>query len=307
MSIDASSTGRISTQSFTSETTFTNSAKASTGAGVEIDRVPKPPREAVTLADYRLRYATYRSDPDLQEAHRQFPFVLVWDDHEHHQPMRGRAEGSITIPSVARATGPRARQQRTRAYLEWMPIRESQEPGIHLYRTFRYGTLVDLVMIDTRGLRDRQVAGGNVAALADPKRTLMGAAQEAWMFDQVRASQRANTPWMLLGQQVLFSRVTLPGASVANTDAWDGYQAQRESRARFHRAREVRSLVILTVTRTARGLRRAAHSVNGSVAPPRGVLAVELVAPAISSPPPTMFTPGNGQTWPRRCGWRSPI
>ena len=43
-----------------------------------------------------------------------------------------------------------------RAYLEWMPIRETAGSGIHLYRGFRFGTLADLIMLDTRGLRDRQ-------------------------------------------------------------------------------------------------------------------------------------------------------
>src|SRR5207253_3726082 len=62
---------------------------------------------------------------------------------------------------------------------------------------------------------------------SDPKRTLMGAAQEAWVFDQLRASQRAGTPWTLLGQQVIFSPITLPGTRITNNDVWDGYPAQR--------------------------------------------------------------------------------
>ena len=264
------------------------------GAGAAIDRVPEPPREAFTLADYRLRYATYRTDPDLQEAHRQFPFVLVWDDHEmtndawsgggiNHNPERG--EGVWATRQAAAY----------KAYLEWMPIRESTEPGIHLYRTFRYGTLVDLVMIDTRGLRDRQVAGNNFDALADPKRTLMGDAQQAWMFDQIRASQRANTPWTLLGQQVLFARVTLPGTRVTNTDAWDGYQAQRDRVLDFIEREKVRNLVILTGdAHSSWGLDVPRNPWNGyRSATGEGSLAVELVTPAISSPPPAMFAPGD--------------
>ena len=34
------------------------------------------------MADYRLRYASYKVDPDLQAAHHRFPFVATWDDHE---------------------------------------------------------------------------------------------------------------------------------------------------------------------------------------------------------------------------------
>ena len=47
------------------------------GDGTAAGRVPIPRGEAVTLEDYRHRYATYRSDIDLQEAHRVHPFIVV--------------------------------------------------------------------------------------------------------------------------------------------------------------------------------------------------------------------------------------
>ena len=265
------------------------------GAGTDIKRIPQPAHEAVTLADYRARYSTYRTDPDLQEVHRLFPFIAVWDDHElandawsggaiNHNPEKGEGDWA------------RRKAAAYQAYLEWMPIRESSEPAIHLYRTFRFGTLADLVMVDTRALRDRQVASSDAAGLADPKRTLMGSAQEAWMFDQVRASQRAGTSWTLLGQQVMFSPITLPGMRPTNTDTWDGYPAQRERVLDFIERERISNLVVLTGD---------AHSSWGFDIPRRpwngyqrasgaGSLAVELVAPAISSPPPPMFTSNSG-------------
>ena len=45
-------------------------------------RTPEPPREMVTLDDYRLRHAQYKRDADLQAVHRQHPMVCIWDDHE---------------------------------------------------------------------------------------------------------------------------------------------------------------------------------------------------------------------------------
>ena len=38
--------------------------------------------EPTTLAEYRNRYALYRTDPDLQAAHAAFPWIVTWDDHE---------------------------------------------------------------------------------------------------------------------------------------------------------------------------------------------------------------------------------
>lgn len=270
-------------------------AEGEYGVGKEINRLPEPPREAVTLADYRTRYATYRTDPDLQAAHRLHPFIAVWDDHEiandawmngaiNHNPERGEGDWA------ARKAGA------YKAYLEWMPIRESSETGVHLYRTFRFGGLADLVMLDTRALRDRQAASSDARALADPARTLMGAAQEAWMFDQLRASQRANTPWTLLGQQVMFASITPPGARVTNTDAWDGYQAQRTRVLDFLERERMRNLVILTGDAHSSWGFDVPRNPWGGYRPQTGQasLAVEFVTPAISSPPPGMFSSPNG-------------
>ena len=206
------------------------------GNGTALLRIPEPRREAVTLSDYRIRYATYRTDPDLQEAHRQHPFIVVWDDHEltnnawagggaNHNPDQGEGDwGSRKAAAY-------------RAYLEWMPVRESRGAGIRLYRSFRFGTLVDLVMLDTRALRDQQVARTDVAALVDPHRSILGADQEAWLFGELRSSQRAGTGWRVLGQQVMFSRVVPPGRPVMLSDSWEGYQASRDRIFDFPRCR----------------------------------------------------------------------
>jgi alkaline phosphatase D len=258
------------------------------GEGSGLLRIPEPRREAVTLSDYRVRYATYRSDPDLQEAHRRHPFIAVWDDHEltndawlggavNHNPDRGEGDWATR------------RAAASQAYLEWMPIREFSGGGIHLYRSFRFGSLLDLVMLDTRGLRDRQVAATDVKGLTNPARSILGAPQEAWLFNELRASQRAETGWRVLGQQVMFSRLSQPGRGVLNADTWDGYQAARDRVLDFLAGERVRDVAILSgdlhsswafdVTRNPwDGYER-----NG-----RGSLAVELLAPAVSSPP--LFT-----------------
>ncbi len=50
--------------------------------GSKIGRIPEPPHDTVTLADYRIRHALYKRDPDLQAAHARAPWICVWDDHE---------------------------------------------------------------------------------------------------------------------------------------------------------------------------------------------------------------------------------
>ncbi len=252
------------------------------GDGSESGRVPLPATEAVTLQDYRLRYATYRSDPDLQEAHRLHPFIVVWDDHEiannasisgadNHEPADG--DWSVRLAAAYRA------------YVEWQPVR-APESGFRLFRRFQFGQLANLLMLDTRSFRNRQVAPGDRVALADTKRTMLGAAQESWFFDQLRSSQRALTPWCLVGQQVLFSSITPAGLPPMNTDVWDGYPAARNRVFDLIESEKISNLVVLAGDLHSSWALDVPRSWNGYN--PRtgaGSLAVEFVTPAISSPP----------------------
>jgi alkaline phosphatase D len=255
------------------------------GDGSTSGRVPLPAGEASTLEDYRHRYATYRSDIDLQEAHRRHPFIAVWDDHEsandawsggagNHDPSK---EGSWATRLAAAY----------RAYLEWMPIRESDDPRIHLYRSFRFGDLADLVMLDTRGLRDQQALGTDPKTLADPSRTLLGAAQEAWFFEQLRASQRAGSRWRLIGQQILFTPLSPPGLPVANPDVWDGYVPARNRVFDFLATEKITNVAVLTGDIHSSWAMDVAQNPWTGYNPTTGAgsVAVELVTPAISSPP----------------------
>jgi alkaline phosphatase D len=255
------------------------------GDGTAAGRVPLPRGEAVTLADYRNRYATYRSDIDLQEAHRLHPFIVVWDDHEL---ANDAWSGGAVNHTADQGDWQTRRQGAYKAYLEWMPVRESTQAGIRLYRSFRFGDLSDLIMLDTRGLRDQQVDGRDAAALADPRRSLLGAEQEAWFFAQLRDSQRADTTWRLLGQQILFSPLSLPGFPVQRPDVWDGYPAGRNRVLDVIEQDKISNVVVLTGdihSSWALDVPRDPWAKGYDASSGAGSLAVELVTPAVSSPP----------------------
>jgi hypothetical protein len=42
----------------------------------------EPHTTPISLVQYRNKYGLYKSDPDLQAAHAQFPWLVTWDDHE---------------------------------------------------------------------------------------------------------------------------------------------------------------------------------------------------------------------------------
>lgn len=181
-----------------------------------LGRVPEPPHETVTLEDYRARHAQYKSDPDSRAMLARHPLIAVWDDHEitndawrdgaqNHDAEEGdyqeRVKGAV------------------RAYFEWMPIRgEADGAATKIYRSFDYGDLASLVMLDTRligrdaqpdanGEQDPEVIGRR---LQDPTRRLLGAEQEAWL---VATLKDAESTWQVIGQQVMVAPTRSPDLS----------------------------------------------------------------------------------------------
>ena len=109
------------------------------------------------------------------------------------------------------------------AYAEWMPIREQMDGRI--FRRLRFGSLADLIMLDTRMAgRDPQVAGPRAPDRLSEMRQLLGAQQESWLRAQLPEAQGR---WKLLGQQVMLSAVI---EQFPNVDQWDGNSDERASR-----------------------------------------------------------------------------
>ncbi len=256
------------------------------GDGRPFDRVPFPDREIVTLEDYRGRYAQYREDLDLQAAHRQHPFIVVWDDHETaNNSWRGGAqnhnagEGEWTV----------RREAALQAWREWMPVREGLGADFRMYRQFAFGDLADLMMLDTRVEgRDQQVAREDVHAIELASRQLLGQAQEEWLSEGVRDSTAAGKPWQLLGQQVMFAPQTPAGTAAAGNDSWDGYRAARSRIFNLVARAEVKHLVVLTGdvhSSWAYDLARDPFNrANYDPQTGRGAIGTEIVTPAVTSP-----------------------
>ncbi len=185
-----------------------------------LNREVLPEGELFTLEDYRARYAQYRTDPDLQHFHQAFPMIAVWDDHEvANDTWKEGAENHNEDEGDFYERLAAALQ----AYAEWMPIRPAVDTDASsLYRSFQFGNLVNLMMLDTRIVgRDQQLSIGNYfntdgsfdadafnADVTDENRTLLGGVQTNWVLDELES----NAVWQVLGQQVLMGRMELPGA-----------------------------------------------------------------------------------------------
>ncbi len=249
------------------------------GDGSKIGRVPAPNKECITLSDYRQRYAQYRTDPDLQEAHRQHPWIIVWDDHEtannswtdgaeNHTPS---TEGDW---SARRAVG-------TQAWFEWLPVRENSSFDSRIYRVFQFGGLADLVMLDTRLAGRNEQVPESSPRVADPTRTLLGSEQESWFYRELSVSQNRGTQWRLIGQQTMMGQLLGADGNPFSADQWDGYVASRNRFLGYLGANSVNNVVVLSGD---------IHSSWGNEIAPNPFIgsyvsqAVEFVGPGITSP-----------------------
>lgn len=219
-------------------------------------RQHRPVHEILTLADYRTRHATYKTDPDLQTLHATHPVIAIWDDHEFaNDAWSGGAENHT--PDTEGSWADRAAGAK-QAYFEWMPVRASTEGTV--YRRLRFGNLVDLHLLDLRSFRSQQAAIGS-AAVDDPERSITGRAQLDWLKSGLAGS---DATWKLVGTSVMISPVAfgsvpahlleplaellgLPKEGLAvNVDQWDGYTDDRKELISHLRDRSVTNTVFLT-------------------------------------------------------------
>ena len=211
--------------------------------------------QARTLQGYRDRYATYKSDPHLQAAHARAPWLVIWDDHEVANDYAG-LQGQDLAPDFAER-----RAAAYRAYWEHMPFSRALKPGadhaMRVYGRLDWGRLARIHLLDDRQYRDPQACpkegrgGSNVVARAacpaldDPRRTLLGAAQERWLDD----GWSLDRPWNLLAQQTLMARFAWGepglGPEALWTDGWDGYGPARKRLLGTVAAKKVPGVVVL--------------------------------------------------------------
>ena len=223
-------------------------------------RMPVPARahvggECRTLGEYRTRYAQYKTDPNLQLAHRAAPWILTWDDHEvENDYAADRPEKLVEQPGfLAR------RAAAYQAYWEHMPLRRAQRPvgpDARIYRRLDFGRLARLHVVDDRQYRATQACprpdlGGGSATVGPectdrlrPDRSLLGMEQERWLEAGLAESPAR---WNVLVQQSLFAefRQGTPEQPRWWTDAWDGYPAARRRLTDFIATRKPANPLIL--------------------------------------------------------------
>lgn len=211
---------------------------------------PRPNKVTETLADYRLRYSSYRLEPNLQAAHARFPFVLTWDDHE----VANNYMGDVLPPDRPAGEG---RDRKAAAYQGWwehQPTRLGPPEGSDLavHQALTIGDLARIHVLDERQdsavppCRDDAVSAltdaGDCAARLDEDRTRLGPEQEGWLAASLA---EGGVTWNLLGNPVVLAGIDA-GTTESSfyLDTWDGFPQARQRL--IDQLAEVANPVVLT-------------------------------------------------------------
>ncbi len=206
-------------------------------------------KEVETLAEYRTRYSQYRLDKELQEAHRLFPWLVTWDDHEFDNNcanLVSEEEGISPEAFLAR------RMNAYQTYYEFMPLRRRsfpRGPNMKLYRECQFGTLANFHVLDTRQYRTDQPNGDHQKPMEgkvfDQKATMLGKTQEQWLMKNLLQSP---STWNVLAQQVMMAPLNRGEGEDKrySMDQWPGYEVSRRRLLQFFHDRQIPNPIVLT-------------------------------------------------------------
>ena len=251
--------------------------------GIEGPRMAQPARALATLADYRLRYASYKRDPELLAVHARFPFSVTWDDHEVANNYMGDVLPEDPSPEAAVAR----RAAAYRAWWEHLPVRlpPPDGPDLVIDHSVDVGDLARLHLLDLRQFADPVPCRGSTTAVDDygdcperaDERSRLGPPQEERFAG---AAARGGVTWNLVGNPVVLAGVDGGGEESAfYLDTWDGFPT---ARLRFiEQLAATDNPVVLTGDYHA-GMVLDVHRRPFEMDTP--VVAPEFMAPPISSP-----------------------
>jgi phosphodiesterase/alkaline phosphatase D-like protein len=212
---------------------------------------------ALTVEAKRAKYRQNLSLPALLTLRAATGLYSHWDDHEFVNDF-SRAENGEALYAAG-----------VEAFTEYAPV--SYRPARGLYRTFRWGRNLQLFFLDERSFRSAKASAGGVCGdppdvaptapaslrarlaslapalgkpapaacldrIADPSRTMLGAAQLARFLHDVRSSTATF--------KVVLNEVPLQQFYALPYDRWEGYAAER--RTVVEALRKVPNVVVLT-------------------------------------------------------------
>lgn len=241
--------------------------------GIRPLRLPSGQPAATTLEDYRFLYQTCNGDSDLQKLRERFAFITIWDDHEFANDCF-----EVNAPDQVPFLKPELRQLANQAWAEYtptsIPFLSNKNPlaSLQIYRTFKFGNLLELVMTDERLYRNgppcdnlkaqqqhyltaKRYITPDCPSRSNPNRTMLGSRQREWFINQICKS---SCIWKIWGNEVMtmqfkvlsafatqFLGKPTPDLFVA-LDQWDGFPAERALLFQTFKKAGIKNFVTIT-------------------------------------------------------------
>lgn len=231
---------------------------------------------ATSLEHFRHIYQTYRQDPALQRAMEKHTWLVTLDDHEIADNCYWEHESKAMDISVekppfhpihehlgkdsteAKTAMLELYKNATQAWREYIPAlfqkldnSEPNDPRYKLYREFRFGSLVDFFLTDSRSFRDKPdleinaqilekvkeyqkyhpkadtataiAEARNDLKLPEWKASMLGKQQKDWLIEGIKDSKAS---WKVWGNQT-FLATAKANEIMGEIDDWHGFKAER--------------------------------------------------------------------------------
>lgn len=204
-------------------------------------RSHQPAHKLVSLEDYRTRYAQYRADSMTLKLHQKYPMINIWDDHESAN--NSWSSGAQAHDSIKDGDWFVRKDNAIKAYHEWIPINIKQNEPI--YRSFQFGNILNLNMLDTRlCCRTQQAKNDKQMDSIALYSNLLGDEQLNWLEKSINEK---DTKWNLIGNQVLVARQYLEqDVNYISYDQWTGYPKDRSRFLKLIKENPSKNVIITT-------------------------------------------------------------
>ncbi|WP_017314724.1 alkaline phosphatase D family protein [Mastigocladopsis repens] len=199
---------------------------------------------AETLAEFRGNYIYNLLDENVRRFNAQVPILAQWDDHEvtnNWYPGEILDDDRYTVKDVSLLA-----QRGNQAFLEYFPIRIDGDDPTRIYRSFKYGPLLDIFMLDERSYRGPNTE--NRQTEQSEETAFLGNAQVRWLKNRLRKS---TATWKVIASDMPIGLVVRDGSTkFENAANGDGPALGRELELadllRFIKQNNISNVVWLT-------------------------------------------------------------
>ncbi|MCW5284283.1 twin-arginine translocation signal domain-containing protein [Verminephrobacter eiseniae] len=213
---------------------------------------PAKAKVAETLDDFRGNFAYNLLDANKKRFMAEVPFLVQWDDHE----VRNNWCPDQRIDAADKRYQERdlnlLMQRARQAMFEYNPFRIDSADPQRIYRSFDYGPLLEVFMLDERSYRSANSANAQDRQGADT--AFLGTAQMRWLKQSLR---RSRSTWKVIASDMPLSIVVPdlnPGVPPDTYEAWangeHGMPLGRELEVarllRFIKHHQIRNVVWVT-------------------------------------------------------------